>query len=264
MEKVRNISITMLGVIYVIYYFLLVIFGGKISFSTFWLMLAIVMFLIGMIKKLEKNKKIKVNKSVKKIFTILVSLGAVSFIIIEGFIIASGSNNKFKQSDYLLILGAGLRGERMSLALSQRMYKSLEYIDKYPDVKIIVSGGKGPREYITEAEAMKRFLVKHGVDENNIVKEEKSTSTAENIEYTKEKLKQIDGRTDIKISIVTTNFHMFRAQFLAKRVGFDTYAVPAKLHFLLIPNYYVREYFAVINSYIFDRIGDGSRVLNKT
>lgn len=252
MEKIKGISMIIFGSISIIYYFLLVTFGGKISFAKLWLIIGSFMFLIGIIKKLDKNKTIRINKRIKGVFITLVSIGAASFIIIEGFIITSGVGGEMKKSDYLLILGAGLRGENMSLTLSQRMHKSLEYIDKYPNVKIVVSGGQGSGENITEAEAMKRFLINHGVSEKNIIKEEKSTSTAENIKYTKNKLEQIDGREDMKISIVTSDFHMFRAQFLAKRVGFYTYAVPAKLHFLLIPNFYVREYFAVINSYFFN------------
>lgn len=252
MEKIKGTSMIIFGSISIIYYFLLVAFGGKISFSKLWLTIGSFMLLIGIIKKLDKNKTIRINKRIKRGFIALVSISAASFIIIEGFIITSGIGGKMKKSDYLVILGAGLRGEKMSLTLSQRMHKSLEYIDKYPDVKIVVSGGQGPGENITEAEAMKRFLINHGVSEKNIIKEDKSTSTAENLKYTKNKLEQIDGRNDMKISIVTSNFHMFRAEFLAKRVGFDTYAVPAKLHFLLIPNFYVREYFAVINSYFFN------------
>lgn len=252
MKKIKGTSMIILGSISIIYYFLLVTFGGKISFAKFWLIIGSFMFLIGIIKKIDKNKTIKLNKRVKRIFITLFSVGVASFIIIEGFIITSGICGEMKKSDYLVILGAGLRGEKMSLTLSQRMHKSLEYIENYPDVKIVVSGGQGPGEYITEAEAMKRFLINHGVSGKNIIKEEKSTSTAENLKYTKDKLEQIDQRKNMKISIVTSDFHMFRAQFLAKRVGFDTYAVPTKLHFLLIPNFYVREYFAVINSYFFN------------
>lgn len=249
MKKIKGTSMIILGSISIVYYFLLVTFGGKISFAEFWLMIGSFMFLIGIIKKLDKNKTIKLNKRMKWIFITLFSMGVASFIIIEGFIITSGISGEMKKSDYLVVLGAGLRGERMSLALSKRMHKSLEYIDKYPKVKIVVSGGQGPGEYITEAEAMKRFLINHGVSEKNIITEEKSTSTAENLKYTKDKLEQIDQRKNMKISIVTSDFHMFRAKFLAKRVGFDTYEVPAKLHLLLVPNFYVREYFAVINSY---------------
>lgn len=252
MKKMKGTSMSILGSMSIIYYFLLVIFGGKISFSKLWLIVGSFMLLIGIIKKIDKNKTIRINKRIKWLFITLISIGTASFIIIEGLIITSGIGDEMKKSDYLVILGAGLKGEKMSLTLSQRMHKSLEYIDKYSDVKIVVSGGQGPGEYITEAEAMKRFLINHGVSEKNIIKEEKSTSTAENLKYTKNKLEQIDERKNIKISIVTSNFHMFRAQFLAKRVGFDTYAVPAKLHFLLIPNFYVREYFAVINSYFFN------------
>jgi uncharacterized SAM-binding protein YcdF (DUF218 family) len=133
------------------------------------------------------------------------------------------------------------------------MIKGMEFLEKYPNTKVIVSGGQGPGEDITEAEAMKRYLISNGISENQIIKEEKSTSTEENLIYSREVIKKLDSRDDMKITLITTNFHMFRSKFLANRFGLDVYSAPSDLHPLLIPNYYVREYLAVINSYLFNR-----------
>jgi uncharacterized SAM-binding protein YcdF (DUF218 family) len=243
-----------LGFLSILYYAALTIFGGRISFSEFWILMGIFLITIGSVEPFLKRNRLISSKRTKRVFFTFFSLIMASFIIIEGFIIYYGSHKKFKESDYILILGAGLRGERLSLTLSQRMFKSLEYLEEYPNTKIIVSGGQGPGEDITEAEAMKRFLISHGIDEKQIIKEDKSTSTSENLLYSKGVLSQIDSNEKLKISIVTTDFHMFRTKFLANRVGFEVYSVPSKLHPLLAPNYYVREYLAVINSYFFDKI----------
>lgn len=242
-----------LGILSIIYYIGLTIFGGKISFSVFWLLAGIFLIAISLGKPFLKGSGIIVNKKIKIIFFTLSSIIIASFIIIEGLIIYYGSQNNFHKSDYLIILGAGLRGERLSLTLSQRMYKSLEYLEEHPNTKIIVSGGQGSGEDITEAEAMKRFLISNGIDEKQIIKEDKSTSTSENLIYSKSIIDKIDSKEKLKISLVTTNFHMFRAKFLASRVGLKVDSVPSELHPLLIPNYYVREYLAVINSYMFDK-----------
>ena len=122
-----------------------------------------------------------------------------------------------------------------------------------PDVKIVVSGGKGPGESITEAEAMERFLIKHGVAKKQIIKEEKSTSTLENLKFTTEILEGLENKENIEVTIVTNNFHVFRAKFLAQRQGLKVYGYPAPLHPMLVPTCFVREYLAVINSFIFDR-----------
>ena len=100
---------------------------------------------------------------------------------------------------------------------------------------------------------MKRFLIKHGVAEDQIIKEEKSTNTLENMKFTTEILKKLEKSENIEVTIVTNNFHMFRAKFLAKRQGLKVYGYPAPLHPMLVPTCFVREYLAVINSFIFDR-----------
>lgn len=254
MKNVKQILIT-LGLLSVLYYVILTIFGGKISFSGFWIFVGVIFLLMGMMWDLDISKKFKFVREGKVICLILTTVLLISFIGIESSIIYYGSNKRMRESEYLIILGAGLRGQRMSLTLTQRMYKSLEYLKKYPNTKVIVSGGIGPGEEITEAEAMKRFLVSNGINEKQIIKEEGSTSTAENFKYTRQKLSELDNRMDIKVSIITTNFHMFRAVFLAKRAGFEEiYTVSSEIHFLLIPNYYVREYFAVIKSFLLDKI----------
>jgi uncharacterized SAM-binding protein YcdF (DUF218 family) len=243
-----------LGILSMLYYIALSFFAWKISFSQFWIILSVVFIGIGIVEELEKSNKLYINKKLRMLILICFIIGLTLFIIIESLIIYFSLNEQMNKSDYLLILGAGLHGEKMSLTLSQRMDKSIEYLDRYPKTKIIVSGGKGMGEDITEAEAMKMFLLSRGISKNQIIKEEKSRSTSENFRYSKEVLDKIDNRKEIKIAIVTTNFHMFRARFLAERAGFENIcSVPSELHPILIPNYYVREYFAVIKSFIFDR-----------
>ncbi|MBE6044391.1 MULTISPECIES: YdcF family protein [Clostridium] len=243
-----------LGMLSILYYILLSCFAWKISFSQFWIMLGAVFIGIGVVKEFEKSNKLYINKKFRMLMLICFIIGFILFIIIESLIIYFSINEQMEECDYLLILGAGLHGEKMSLTLSQRMDKSMEYLEKYPKTKIIVSGGQGMGEDITEAEAMGRFLLSCGISKNQIIKEEKSTNTSQNFRYSKEVLDKIDNRKEIKIAIVTTNFHMFRARFLAKRAGFkNIYSVPSELHPILIPNYYVRECFAVIKSFIFDR-----------
>ena len=180
-------------------------------------------------------------------------IGLVSFMFIETLIIQSARPKHVKKSDYLIILGAGLRGKSPSIPLLQRLNASLEYIEINHNIKIVVSGGRGIDESITEAEAMKRFLIKRGVAMDQIIKEEKSTSTLENLKFTAEILKELDKKENIEVTIVTNNFHMFRSKLLARGQGLKAYGYPAPLYLRLVPSCFIREYFAVINSFIFDR-----------
>lgn len=128
----------------------------------------------------------------------------------------------------------------------------MAYLNENPQTKILLSGGQGEGESITEAAAMERFLTKHGIEGTRIIKEEKSTSTYENFKFTREILREIDGRESIKIMIITSDFHMFRAKFLAKQQGFISYGISAETPKFEALRYWTREYFAVIKSLAID------------
>ncbi|MCY6482852.1 YdcF family protein [Clostridium aestuarii] len=252
--KTGAISI-ILGICSILYFIAMFIFGGKIiSFSEFWIILGVLLIILGT-DRCSGKKTIcnKFSKNVKKILKISIAIILMFFISVEGLLIYSGTIYDKAKSDYLVVLGAGLKGERMSQALYARMIKSLEYIKENPDTMIVVSGGQGPGEYISEAEAMERFLVRNDIDKEKIIKEDKSRSTYENLKFTKEKLQKLNGNKKVSITIITNNFHVYRAKMLAKRQGFKAYGMPASLHPLITPNYYVREFLAIIKSYFFDR-----------
>ena len=175
--------------------------------------------------------------------------------MIESLIISNSFTDDDLPVDYVVVLGAGLFGDQPSPSLHYRLQKALEYAIKYPHIPIVVSGGQGPDEWITEAEAMERFLVQNGIEAKMIIKEESSTSTKENLIFTKEVLKHEIDTKKPTVLIVTSEYHMFRAKFLARRNGFIPYGkcapTPAYPRYLK-PLYYFREYFAVIKSFLFD------------
>ncbi len=117
---------------------------------------------------------------------------------------------------------------------------------------IIVSGGKGAGESITEAEAMERYLAKHDIPRAQIIKEEKSTSTFENFKFSKKMMQNQNMKLDVPILVITNDFHAFRTKMIAKRFGLNITVIPAKTPWIAVPNLYVREYFAVIKSYFID------------
>lgn len=224
-----------------------------VTFSKFFAVLGIMLIVIGL-GVVFLYDKISIYKGgfIPRIIKGIIILFLISFIIIESFIIYNGSKTDSAEVDYLVILGAGLWGDTPSLALRQRLDEGVKFIKENPETKVILSGGKGSGETITEAEGMKRYLISKGIDERLLIKEEKSTSTKENMKFTRELLNQIDVRDNISVKIVTNNFHMFRAKLLGKSNGFIVYGQPAPLHPLLVPAYYIREYLAVIKSLVFD------------
>lgn len=261
MKKLKNQKgigylLIALGIISILYFVICFLtFHLFVNFSQFFLVLGIVFIVLGILK--FRNHKDNINEFIKMFFRVLKILAciiAVSFIFIEGLILINSNNiGHYKKPDYIMILGGGIRGKNMMLIQLQRTQEALKYIKKNPNVKVIVSGGQGKGEAISEAESMRIYLVNHGVKNENIIKEEKSKTTMENMKYTKKILEKIDGRKDIRLVVVTSNFHVFRAKFLAERCGFEAEGIAAPVNKILIPNYFVREYFGVVKSFVFDR-----------
>jgi len=122
--------------------------------------------------------------------------------------------------DVLIVLGAGIWGNHPSPQLQLRLETAASLYKKNPKMTVLVSGGQGPDEPISEAQAMHDTLVCLGVSDASIVMEEESTSTVENLRYSKAILDSL-GFDSPSIGIVTTDFHMYRAKMLARRFGMD-------------------------------------------
>ncbi|WP_373897880.1 YdcF family protein [Haloimpatiens sp. FM7315] len=255
----KNMSI--LGILYAIlgilsfgYFFILSTFAVKISFSKFWILLGSIFLFVSYLK--IKNIDILSNfKGVKKFMKFIVIAAILGFIVVEIPIVYNGVKSYSGKSDYIIVLGAGLRGKTMSPALYERVKKALEYSRKNPETKIIVSGGKGAGESVSEAFAMKEYFVENGVNESIIIEENKSTNTYENLLFSRKKLEEIEKKNieDLRISVVTNNFHVYRAKFLGKRLGLKLQGIPAEIMPAIKLNFYVREALAVLKSAIFDR-----------
>jgi uncharacterized SAM-binding protein YcdF (DUF218 family) len=147
--------------------------------------------------------------------------------------------------DVLIVLGAGINGTRVGENLKRRLDAALDYIEKNPAALIVVSGGKGFQEEITEAEAMEKYLVSQGADAEKIIKEEKATSTYENFVFSKKLLDEIFGK-EYKISFVTNDFHVYRAHGLAIKAGFSSAShIHAPTRYTTVISNTIRECLAV-------------------
>lgn len=151
----------------------------------------------------------------------------------------------------VIVLGAGVNGETPSLSLSARIDAAEEYIRTHPGVPVVLSGGQGAGEDITEAECMRRELTRRGVAESYLHLEERSTNTRENMLYSRELLESLGVDTAQRVAIVTSDYHLCRARLLW---GGPSAAVPAHLSgapylWCLTVNYYIREAFGLAAYY---------------
>lgn len=168
-----------------------------------------------------------------------------AFMLVMGTLIYTSAHDEPENgADALIVLGCGIHGERVSLTLSYRLDRAIEYLNENPNTLVVVSGGQGSGEDISEAEAMRRYLEAHGIAAERIIKEDKSTSTEENFIFSREILEGLFPN-GAKYAFVTTNFHVMRAELVAKKLGFEVNGFGAKDVYYTAPNNYMREALAV-------------------
>lgn len=148
---------------------------------------------------------------------------------------------------YMIVLGAKVKpGGIPSLSLKNRLEEAAEYLKKYPHVQVIVSGGQGPDEDQTEASVMLEYLLNNGIEASRIVMEDKSTSTYENLLFSKELLPE---KTK-KVTIVSNDFHLKRAKYLAETLDLEVDVVAAKTPKSVEAKLKLRERAALLKTYI--------------
>lgn len=236
-----------IGLISIIYYSYINIAFGGLAFDEFFLCLGICFILYGVIKN-----KIKKNYLENIIIKLTIITIVAIFIIGEALMILYPKSDITNQCDYLIILGAAVKKNGPSLTLRARLNSAIEYLDKTKDdCFIVVSGGKGSDEKTSEAQAMKEYLVDKNINPSKIILEDKSTNTFENFKYSREKIEKHSSSSikNLKIKVVTTDFHSLRSSVLAKRNEYTNvtfYSSKSKLAF--IPVYYTREFFALLKT----------------
>lgn len=170
-------------------------------------------------------------------------------LVIFLFIYGNISNVNYTE-DAVIVLGAGVRGERVTRPLARRLDAAFYYWQQNPDAYIVVTGGLGNRATITEAEAMARYLVERGVPREAILLEELSTSTYENLTFAKEILDE-HFLGEFRVVVITNDFHLYRGVQTARRVGLDVTRLGAYTDWYSWPVNYLREMLAVINFWVF-------------
>ena len=145
--------------------------------------------------------------------------------------------------DDIVVLGAGLRPDGTpSEALRYRLDAALAYLEENPETDCIVSGGQGFGEVRTEADAMADYLTEHGLEEGRITREERSSTTAENVRFSSELLEP-----GAEVGIVTNDFHLYRALRIAEKNGLPgAHGLAAPSNPLYLPQAMLRECAAVV------------------
>ena len=148
-------------------------------------------------------------------------------------------------ADTMIVLGAKVNGIHPSVTLQDRLSAAQVYLAQHTDTKVVVSGGQGSGEDISEAAAMKNYLVAHGIEANRILLETASTTTKGNLLYSQQVLANT-GTIPKQVIIVTSDYHMFRACTLAQCYFTGIQGLAGTSDLSIQVNYAIREYFAIL------------------
>ncbi len=258
------------AVICLAYYAAIVVYAGfSVSFSWFWLMLAIFLGMTsaGMQYGHFHPKKIPVWLPVS-VATVGIT-AVIIFCAVEILVFLGAATADAPGLDYVIVLGAKIREEGISNSLKQRLDKAVEYSMENPGTVFILSGGQGSDEPEPEAQAMRDYMVYHGVPESRLVMETVSSSTVENLAYSRvvidglEKKKREEAGNNvisvipgpfleveekpIQVGVLTSNYHVFRARRIGEKWGLKgIHGISARSDILLFPHLCVRECIAIL------------------
>lgn len=243
------IFLRIISIFSLVYFFIILAYSGsQTSFLWFWPGLALFSFFISRFIAYISIS----NQIFSKILIIFFWIAILLFTSIEIIIFATSHTEPPANADYILILGAQVRGTRPSRTLQSRIQYAADYMKENTNTIAICCGGQGAHEEITEALAIKRGLMENQISEDRILLEEKSTNTVENINYGKELLPNIYSS---KVLLITSDFHAFRAKQIGKKQGLaNLSAVGSKEFMPTTISYYVREFFAILKDFFLGNI----------
>lgn len=162
-------------------------------------------------------------------------------LIISIFMVRAMNDHPKNDRTTLVVLGCQVKNGKPSRMLKSRLDTAYEYLSEHDTVNVVVSGGQGDDELISEAQCMRDYLVEKGISSERIFMEDKSANTEENLRFSLELIEKNGLCGDI--TIVTDGFHQLRAELIAKKLGAVPNNIPAPTRWYLFPTYWVREWF---------------------
>ena len=156
-----------------------------------------------------------------------------------------------KDKDFIIVLGSGLRnGKEVTPLLASRINGALRFYEKQKDegkqAKIIFSGGQGDDELLPEGQAMRDYALTQGLDPEDAIAEVESTTTEENLRFSKRIMDNFSSGQSYRCAVVSNNYHVFRAAHFADKVGLDAQGIGTPTAKYFLPNALIREFVGLI------------------
>ncbi|WP_060721952.1 YdcF family protein [Pseudonocardia sp. EC080625-04] len=153
-----------------------------------------------------------------------------------------------RPADWVVVLGSGLHGSAVPPLLADRIRAGMTELDRRGARMLVLSGGKGDDERLAEGEAMRRWAVDHGADPALLRAETASRTTEQNLRLSDELVRGDPDPAGPGL-IVTSDYHVFRAAVLARRLGVDAQAAGAPTAGYYWPSAVLREFVAILREH---------------
>ena len=185
----------------------------------------------------------------------VIAVGALTFIVSEAIVIAASKGQNYEDADYIIVLGAKVDPWGPSRALDDRLRAALDYLERYPNAKAVVSGGQGQDEVMSEGDCMADWLVEKGIAPERILRETQASDTRENLSLSCMIIGADCGEDwhTQKIVIVSSEYHLCRARYLGRHLldyDFGTYPAPTSLA-AYKTRYFIREALGMVYTRLF-------------
>ncbi len=234
----------MFGAVLCLIYFIILVYhvGITTSFVLFWLISSIFLGSIShIVRLLLKDTQKDFIWFPVSLVTLCVTATMV-VLVLQVMIVGQVPNIARTDLDYAIVLGAGVKDENISTTLKLRLDKAAEYAKENPETILILSGGLSDDSEHPESYYMYHYLKEIGVSEERMIQESEAQNTVENIAYSK-----LLAREGSKIGIISSNFHLFRAELIANKQGLsNVYTIGASSDPVLFFHYCVRDAIAII------------------
>lgn len=212
-------------------------------------------------KNYKRYKGNRPKSTARKWLTALLALilaGVLAFTCLLGCVLFGDRDHVSGDPQIMIILGCQVMPSGTpSVLLRDRLDKALDYLEDHPDMTVVVSGSMAGTEPKTEASCMAEYLIANGVPEENILLEDRSHNTWQNLQFSAELLAERGYDTAADIVVVSNGFHLTRIRMLWGRIwdgdgNLSTLAAPSS-HLPSRLYMYIREPLALVKSFLFDR-----------
>ena len=237
MRQVLQTGCLIAGILCLFYFVLIMSYVKHTEWFQFvWLTAGMLFLSLWRLMAYLQRHELPVLQNAVNLLFVLIAAGVLVMGYFGSQVIRGMTLQPRQNLEYVIVLGAQVRGTQPSRALRKRLDCALEYAQNNPNTVFILSGGQGSDEEISEAQCMYTYMAEHGMDVERLLMEERSTSTKENLRFS---AKLLDKEKN-QIGVLSNNFHIHRALLLAAEEGYrQVYGIPAlsdpvmQLHYLL-------------------------------